>query len=450
MFDCLIQRLSILKTFFNRLFWKVFLALWVSSLAVMLVTVLVIGEIADKDNIRSKIAFKVRLEIEQFVERYEGSEKYRDKVAKYKKNHPSHRKSRWPMLRDGLPLMSLHDSVGRKIFGPKTSPKGEKVTLQVTSQSGEVYQIAYYLRHNINGLSRWQTFIFSVQALLILLSSTVASLLVSFIVVRPMNELTKHVQRLKEGELSVRIVEKLSKRGDEIGDFSREFNQMAEYVESTLVGQQQLFQNVSHELRAPLARLLAASGIIEQQMGQQNPALDRIQLECERLSKLIDELLALAKLQQQEQLNSSLAICPIIEKIVADSQFSQPNREIDFVVTKNSQCYAQGSVALLERAVGNVLGNCLKHTDETVNITVTLSNPDNRTLLISIADNGPGVPQEALARICEPFMRLDTNVQGHGLGLGIARQAMQVQQGGLFVENLNPHGLCVNLTLRLV
>jgi signal transduction histidine kinase len=76
-------------------------------------------------------------------------------------------------------------------------------------------------------------------------------------------------------------------------------------------------------------------------------------------------------------------------------------------------------------------------------------NPDANRLLISIEDNGPGVPEAYLAKLCDPFYRLNTNVDGHGLGLGIAKQAMQSQQGDLEIKNVVPHGLLVQLSLCL-
>ena len=266
---------------------------------------------------------------------------------------------------------------------------------------------------------------------MILLSSTIASFIVSAIVVRPMNELRQYLKRLKSGEFSVRVGDKLQRRGDEIGDFAREFNQMAEYVENTLTGQQRLLQNVSHELRAPLARLLAASGIIEQQVASGHPAIGRIQLECQRLNVLIDELLTLARLQQQVVVNAPIDVRPIIEKLVADSHFSDAQRPIELAIAQQHNSLVLGSAALLERALSNILGNTLKHTAEHSKVQIRLALADNSTLQIIIEDDGPGVTDEQLARLCEPFYRLDTNVDGHGLGLGIARQAMQGAAGKL-------------------
>ncbi|OUS32211.1 hypothetical protein A9R01_11220 ['Osedax' symbiont bacterium Rs2_46_30_T18] len=433
---------------FNTLFWKVFISLWLSSFMVMMVTVVVIGELAEEDNYKSKVKFQVRIQVERFLERYEGNLKYRQKIQKLHENVNAHREGRWPMQRPGMPPIQIYDQQGRQILGGK-QPPGEKIELQVTSVSGQDYKVAYFIKPPRNSLARWQGFILSVQALLILLSSTIASFIVSAIVVRPMNRLRQYVQRLKSGEFSVRIADKLLGRGDEIGDFAREFNQLAEYVENTLIGQQQLFQNVSHELRAPLARLMAASGIVEQQVGEQHPAVNRIQLECQRLSLLIDELLSLAKLQQQEHVCSSIEVRSLLDKLLADINFSQGERQIELQVEDSVNTQALGSVPLLERALGNVLGNSLKHTSAETSINIRLVNPDANSLQIMVEDNGPGVPEAALAKLCDPFFRLDTNVDGHGLGLGIARQAMQGLQGGLQVQNVEPNGLRVTLSMRL-
>lgn len=414
----------------------------------MIVTVIVIGELADRDNFKSKINYQVKLQTERFIDRYESSKPFRDKIKNRRMRLKSHKDKYWSGMHEKLPLITIHDANNRQILGGKKTPKGEKVSFQVVSERGSHYTVAYYLKEKREYFERWQTFIFSVQALLILLSATLASFIVSAIVVRPMNKLRGHVQRLKEGEFSVRVTDKLSQRGDEIGDFARDFNQMAEYVENTLNGQQQLFQNVSHELRAPLARLLAASGLIEQQVGENHPSVTRIQLECERLSVLIDELLSLAKMQQQ-QANTAIDVCPIIEKVVADNQFNQQHRDIKINIKKDTHCIALANESLFERALSNVIGNSVKHTQDDVLIRVNVFNPSVDQLQVSIEDNGTGVSPDQLSKLCEPFYRLDTNVDGHGLGLGIARQAMQGQQGSLTIENVEPQGLRVKLVLHV-
>ncbi len=434
---------------FNRLFWKVFLSLWLSTFAVMMVTVLVIGELAEEDNIKSKIDFKVRIHAERFLERFETSQAFRQKIQRQNQRAKGYHQQNWLAHRKGVPAITIFDDRGQKILGGKKPPKGVENSFKIRSEAGREYLVSYYLQPLKNSLARWQGLIFSIQALLILLSSTIASFIVSAIVVRPMNELRQYLNRLKSGEFSVRVGDKLQRRGDEIGDFAREFNQMAEYVENTLTGQQRLLQNVSHELRAPLARLLAASGIIEQQVASGHPAIGRIQLECQRLNVLIDELLTLARLQQQVVVNAPIDVRPIIEKLLADSHFSDAQRPIELDIAQQHNSLVLGSTALLERALSNILGNTLKHTAENTKVQIRLALADNSTLQIIIEDDGPGVTDEQLARLCEPFYRLDTNVDGHGLGLGIAKQAMQSQQGNLHIENIKPHGLRVTLSLKL-
>jgi signal transduction histidine kinase len=434
---------------FNRLYWKVFLSLWLSSFVVMMVTVIVIGELAEEDNFKSKVDYRVRLEAQRFLDRYEADPSQLALLERRKKRRDEKSKAFWDSGHKAGPSLVIKDDQGQVILGAFNEGSGKRHKIKVISDSGRVYKVHYRLNPPPNSLARWHGFIFSVQALLILLSSTIASFIVSAIVVRPMNQLRQYVKRLQAGEYSVRIENKLQLRGDEIGDFAREFNQMAEHVEGTLKRQQQLFQNVSHELRAPLARLLAASGIIEQQVGDGHPAVSRVQLECERLSCLIDELLALAKLQQQEHGEREFDVMPLLYKLVEDISFSQVEREIVLTQDKVSSSLVLGSSALLERAVGNVLGNALKHTDQNSQIAIRVSCTDRKHLQIVIEDNGPGVAEHLIDRLCEPFFRLDTNVDGHGLGLGIAKQAMQTQQGDLLLEQVDPNGLRVKLILKL-
>ena len=434
---------------FNRLYWKVFLSLWLSSFVVMMVTVIVIGELAEEDNFKSKVDYRVRLEAQRFLDRYEADPSQLALLERRKKRRDDKNKPFWDSGHKAGPSLVIKDDQGQVILGAFNGGSGKRHKIKVISDSGRVYKVHYRLNPPPNSLARWHGFIFSVQALLILLSSTIASFIVSAIVVRPMNQLRQYVKRLQAGEYSVRIENKLQLRGDEIGDFAREFNQMAEHVEGTLKGQQQLFQNVSHELRAPLARLLAASGIIEQQVGDGHPAVSRVQLECERLSCLIDELLALAKLQQQKRGEQEFDVMPLLYELVEDISFTQVERQIVLTQDKASSSLVLGSCALLERAVGNVLGNALKHTSQDSKIAIHVSCIDTKHLQIIIEDNGPGVAEHLIDRLCEPFFRLDTNVDGHGLGLGIAKQAMQTQQGDLLLEQVEPSGLRVKLILKL-
>jgi len=430
---------------FKRLFWKIFLSLWLSSFVVMMVTAVVIGELAQKDNFNIKLEYKIRLQAQRLLDKIEESDEFRQRLTRRsgKANEQGF------LRRHSLPPIKIYDSQNELVLGAAPPLKGEKKTMLVVTESGSEYRLEYGVIKPRNSLTYWKGFILSVQALLILLSSTVASFIVSAIVVKPMNELRDYVKKLKTGDFSVRVGDKLQKRGDEIGDFANEFNQMAEYVERNLVGQQQLFQNVSHELRAPLARLLAASGIVEQYVGESHPAVARIQLECQRLTHLIDELLSLAKLQQQSLKNEAVDTGAIVEKVVADISFANEECKIDTVFSANVNTQAYGSTQLLERAVSNILGNALKHTPSGSKVSVILHNPSASTVQICVVDNGPGVDEEAIDKLCDPFFRLDTNVDGHGLGLGIAKQAMLSQQGDLSIERSIPQGLCVKLTLAL-
>ncbi|MGB1236637.1 MAG: ATP-binding protein [Pseudomonadales bacterium] len=441
---------------FKRLFWKIFFSLWLSSAAVMLLTMLVVAQLAERDSYQDKVKYQIRDDIERLVNFYEASPRFRALLER--KQRREMRKKDWQYLRGeealtffqhrkNRPPVRIYDDSGTLIMGSSKTQREGSFSFTVRAKSQRDYKVAVDLKHPRASLARWQGFIFSVQALLILVSSTLASFIISAIVVRPINQLRRNVAKLHSGDFSQRTAQKLQRRGDEIGDFARELNQMAEQVEKTLVGQQRLFQNVSHELRAPLARLMAASGIIEQQVGADHPAVTRVQTECERLTLLIDELLSLARLDQQQQSNQPLTLAPLLQKVIEDGRYLAGPQQVLTLTCDASLGSVVGVASLLERALGNIVNNALKYAGESARVELTASVSDAHVVL-TVCDNGPGVPEGQLSQLCEPFFRLDVNSQGHGLGLGIARQALEMQGASLVLSNASPSGLCAEIKLQ--
>jgi signal transduction histidine kinase len=201
-------------------------------------------------------------------------------------------------------------------------------------------------------------------------------------------------------------------------------------------------------LRAPLARLQVATGLAEQKLGHENKITQRINLECERLSKLIDEMLTLARLDNLETQESRFDVANVVDEALGDIRFSQPDRKITVLNKLSAPGYCQGSTELLMRALSNVFGNILKHTpaDCTVDVVLTLS--DQKHMCITILDHGDGVSEEALASLFEPFYRHNNNANSFGLGLSIAKRAVERLQGTIQAKNVE-EGFAVILQLPL-
>ncbi len=430
---------------FNRLFWKIFLAFWLASFSVILVTVVLIGEISERDKTREVIEIRAKAQAEKTIQQYELGvlDNPLNQWIKQRSDERDEFKERRPRL---FPLR-IYDEDGRLIFGRQGHEHHEKeISFSVQSSSGLNYKVQLPLDPVSNHLARLQGFMFSVQAVLVLITSTFASFLLSYIVVRPVNRLREHVEQFHSGGMQVKVDPSLLGRGDEIGALAREFDQMALFVEKTLHSQQRLFQDISHELRAPLARLQAAAGLAEQKLGD-SKITQRMNLECERLSRLIDEMLSLARLEHIEAQEGSFNALKLIEQELADLRFTQPQRQVSLVNRVKEPVVCTGNSELFERILSNTFGNILKHTSEACAVDVELQPLGVKRIQIIIRDHGTGVSDEALASLFEPFYRQSNQTKGYGLGLSIAKRAIERLQGTISAENAVDGGLKITLTL---
>ena len=433
---------------FNRLFWKIFLAFWLASLSVIIVTVLVVGEIAERDSVHEVFEYRAKGQAEKIIARFEaGTLRFpaESKTFRHKDKNQHHTINKPPRR---LPL-HIYDAAGALVFGKSDIRASDQVMkFGLTSASGKTYSVSVTLDPIRTHFARLQGFLFSFQAVLVLITSTVASILLSAIVVRPVNKLREHVEQFHGGLMSARVEPALLSRGDEIGALAREFDQMAQYVEHTMQGQQRLLQDVSHELRAPLARLQVATGLVEQKLGSDSKITQRINLECERLSKLIDEMLTLARLDNIEAQESRFHVAKVVDEALDDIQFSQPDRKITVLNHLLVPGYCQGNAELLMRALSNVLGNILKHTRADCAVDVEITLADKKHMSITIRDHGEGVSEEALVSLFEPFYRHNNNANSFGLGLSIAKRAVERLNGTIQAKNVDD-GFAVILQLPL-
>lgn len=263
----------------------------------------------------------------------------------------------------------------------------------------------------------------------------------------PVHQLRDVVTRFGTGDLSART---RSKRKDELGDLARAFDQMAERIETLLVAERRLLQDVSHELRSPLARL-RVSLELARASAQPAAALDRVEREVQRLSELVNSLLEVTRAEGDPLTRSSdrVELQPLLEEIVDGCRIEAEQREcaIDLFVKEPIVC--PGDRELLHRAVENVLRNAIRHAPERTTVDVDMV-PDGSAAVVQIRDYGPGVPEEELSRLFEPFYRVETHRSrdngGVGLGLSIANRAVQIHHGEITARNAHP-GLLVELRL---
>src|SRR5688500_2115221 len=225
----------------------------------------------------------------------------------------------------------------------------------------------------------------------------------------PLLKLRTTTNELAEGNLGARVADKLTKRRDEIGQLGRDFNGMAERLESMVKAQQRLLGDISHELRSPLARLGVALGLARQRSGAEaNGALDRIERESDNLNEMISQLLTLTRLESgtDGRKRTEVDLAALVREVAEDADFEarSTNREVQVVSSDN--CSINGVEELLRSAVENVVRNAVRYTPEGTAVEVALRR-QNGHAVISVRDRGTGVPDEALEKIFRPFYRTD-------------------------------------------
>jgi two-component system sensor histidine kinase CpxA len=266
---------------------------------------------------------------------------------------------------------------------------------------------------------------------------------------RPVADLQKAVERFGRGDLSARAG---STRRDELGQLARTFDRMAGRIETLLAAERRLLLDISHELRSPLARLgvaveLARSG------DNLDSALNRIQRESDRLNSLVGQLLQVTRAEGDPNSlrRDPLGLDELVQQLVHESEIEAGARGCELRYRQHEPLMVEGDPELLRRAIENVIRNAIRYSPRGQAIEITVARRDAKAI-VQVRDFGPGVPDEALPRLFDAFYRVEEDrgrsSGGIGLGLSIARRAIELHKGSIRARNMNP-GLEVELELPL-
>jgi signal transduction histidine kinase len=279
-------------------------------------------------------------------------------------------------------------------------------------------------------------------------------------VTKPLVGLSATTNELAGGNLGARAANKLAKRRDEIGQLGRDFNGMAERLETMVKAQQRLLGDISHELRSPLARLGVALGLARQRSGAEaSGSLDRIERESDNLNEMISQLLTLTRLESgtDGRKRTNVDLGALVREVAEDADFEahSVNRSVQVVASEN--CSINGIEELLRSAVENVVRNAVRYTADGTAVEVALRKQNGGNdyyAVISVRDRGNGVPEESLQRIFQPFYRTEAardrqSGGGTGLGLAITERAVRMHGGSVEAKNAVGGGLAVELKLLL-
>lgn len=363
--------------------------------------------------------------------------------------------SHQPLSRRAYHMAARALRSGEVVFPVQGTRNGLAAT--VKGPGGNTYVVVITLPerpHQPKEMFRGMTHGFLGGQLLILLAITA---LVCYLLARslasPIRRLRQATHRFASGDLTTRIGSRI-KGKTELAGLAGDFDEMAEKIEALISGQQQLLRDLSHELRSPLARLNVALELARNKApGEaQDKALNRIALEAERMNVMIGQLLGLTRMASGpgEQTFDRFDFYPLLQKLVADADYEAAACSCRVVLDGISPAIVLGSEVLLAQALENVIRNAVKYTAENSTVFVRLTE-ENGYWIITVTDQGAGVPELALEKIFEPFYRVadarDRDSGGTGIGLAIAQRAIALHRGTIRAQNLPQGGLQIRISL---
>ena len=334
------------------------------------------------------------------------------------------------------------------------TPDGKK--LRIISQPRYVKQIEKRPHFYVRMLEQTIQRVGLLWLGIVLTLSSLVCFWLAWYLTNPIRKLQHAGQQFSHGNFDTRVSHLIGNRRDEIADLGNDFDEIAAHLQKLINNQKQLLSDVSHELRSPLARLQVAVGLARKKGNKEIQAdLLRIEHETERLDDLIGQSLTLSRLDAGADypMEDYIDIGTLLEKIISDCNFEANNQQKEVTFKYTQSWTIKANAELLRRALENVIRNAIYYTADGSTVDVSLCKNAAEEFIISICDQGLGIPESQLAQLFEPFVRLssarDRDSGGYGLGLAIAKRAIKFHQGKIWASNRSVQGLRVEITLPI-
>jgi two-component system sensor histidine kinase CpxA len=283
--------------------------------------------------------------------------------------------------------------------------------------------------------------------------SAIVCLLIAHYLTKPIERLRDATHELARGNLDIRAGDNLGNRQDEIADLVRDFDIMAGELRNQIQSERNLLSGVSNELRSPIARMRLALTIARHaQESERSEMLDRLEQDTVQLDSMLERILTVARMEsgQLQPKFELISLDDVIDNVLHDANFEAVATGATITYRGNGEIKVTGDAGMLHSAIENLVRNALFYSGRDGRIEVTLAKV-NDAAVITVRDNGPGVPEAALPLLFKPFYRVDdsrgTTTGGMGLGLAIVRNALAAHGGTAVARNISPHGLEVELRL---
>ena len=354
--------------------------------------------------------------------------------------------------------LRLASQIGKDQLVTKYVPLFERIAAyKFVSRSGRSYTFVIYepsLGLNLTGalLSAGIPFLLG-----LLLVVTVLCFWLAYHIATPIHSIQSAARRVAQGDLSARVPHAVSLRRDELAALAMDFDSMVERIETLIRTQRNLLTSVSHELRSPLTRLNVSLAMMRKHASQETCDIcERMERDVARIDARIGQLLTLSRLEaglplgKRENVNFTL----LVEEVVADGNFEAQSLGKSVSLKSSSDVVLETADSLaLRSACENIVRNAIHFTRPGTEVNVALdvdNTASSRQVFLTVRDQGPGVPKDALQNIFSPFFRINgpgRREEGNGLGLAIALEAIRLHHGSITASNLNPDGLEISVRL---
>jgi two-component system sensor histidine kinase CpxA len=242
-------------------------------------------------------------------------------------------------------------------------------------------------------------------------------------------------------------------RRDELGHLGEQINRMAGRLAGFVKHQKRFLGDIAHELSAPIARIQFALGILEQRVDSpQQTHVAALRDEIQEMSALVNELLAFSKagMQPDQAPLKSVELAPIVARAISHQVPGSGAIQADIP----PRLFVMAHEPYLLRAISNLLRNALRYAGEAGPIVVSAraeTNAEGSPVTLTVADCGPGLPEESLDEVFAPFYRPEASrsrdTGGAGLGLAIVKSCVEACRGTVVCRNRKPSGLEVAISL---
>jgi len=434
-----------------RLFWKLFLALWLSIMSFAIVVswinqaVIRLNAIEEpvmafEDNI-SRISTRLERDL-----REGGEQRMQRTLVKMPHGMTNH--------------VFVLDTHGRELLGREhmlrklKKDKVKMIETPLADARGNRYTLVTTPRRPPRPLLAPGPWGVGMRLGVAAVISALFSWLLARYLAAPLGQLSRASRQLATGDLSVRVGAPLGQRRDEFGQLALDMDEMASRLQMLQQANQRLLRDVSHELRSPLARLRVALEIARnKEPGLVADELDRIELESGRLEHLVDEVLGLLRESSGAQALklSEFDLADLLRDLVETVNYEANEEREPIGLQVRAPLLLEADRELVWRVFENILRNALIHSRNTGGIEIHARPVEGRQIQVSVLDSGPGIDEALIGRIFEPFFRVDEarnrDSGGHGLGLAIAASAIRRHGGRIAALNRTEGGLEVRVLL---